>query len=200
MSNAELLVGPFERLRCVRQPHLVGVFDNAEPSCAYGQRHRPCNNTSNRCITPTLPDVRPTLGPGTPIFDAFATEWKHRIASQGPYRILSRPPIRSMFTEFKAFHNKLAYLVPALLQQRGRNELLHRARVAREHEDIVGFRAVRADLMQHWYQYLERQENERNLMNAALSRMFDTDTYPQDHQHAPSTELRQRKAVFVDLT
>jgi hypothetical protein len=178
----------------------VGVFDFEELSSLYAYRYRPYHTISSRYNAPASPNMRPILGPGSAIFDTFAKDWEHRIASHGPSRILVRPPITSMFTEFKSFHNKLAQIVPAVLHQRGRKDLLHQARVAREQEDIAAFRALRLELMQHWYHYMEQQESLRNKMNASLSRMFDADTYSQREQQTPTIGLGQKDAVIFDVT
>lgn len=178
--NTKLLVGPFERLRCVRLPRLLGVFNAYDPSDLYGHRHRPCNNTNNRYTTSKSSDPLPILGPGMPAFDSFAIEWQRRLALEAPSNILSKSPMTRLFTEFRSFHNRLVKIIPEIPNQQGRNNLLHRARVAREHEDITAFRALRAELVQYWHNYLREQEKLQAEVNAALYRMVEADTLPSE--------------------
>jgi hypothetical protein len=131
------------------------------------------------------------FGPGNATFEALATKWEHCIASQSSTRILPRPPITTMFTEFRNFHNKLSEILSDL-HQRGRSDLLHRARVAREQEDVAAFRALRTELMQYWFRYLERQEAFQIGINASLSQMLDADTYGQNDGEAPSVDARRK--------
>ncbi|CAO2657763.1 Nn.00g038890.m01.CDS01 [Neocucurbitaria sp. VM-36] len=185
LANTKLIVSPFERLRNVRQPQLTGVF--------FG---RPCHNsmlTVQRpkrsaecelftpppiCSVPPLPTYRPVLYPGLEAFDTYTVGWARCISSSNSATVTKKPPIRAMFTEFKDFYTRLAIHVPEISYLQGRHAFLHRARVAREQEDVECFRHLRNELIQHWYTYLEREESKKQAMNSRLSKMLDTDTYP----------------------
>jgi hypothetical protein len=60
----------------------------------------------------------------------------------------------------------------------GRQAYLHRARVAREQEDVETFRKLQNELIQHWYGYLEYEEKLRKDMDLRMSRMLEADKYP----------------------
>jgi hypothetical protein len=90
-----------------------------------------------------------------------------------------------MFTEFKNFYSKLSSVVPDVTFRGGRHAFLHRARVAREQEDIESFRHLRNELIQYWYAYIDQEERKKNDMNARLSKMLDTDIYPSHEREDP---------------
>lgn len=113
-----------------------------------------------------------------PDFDAYATSWRDRISSKSPSSTTSKPAIRTMFTEFKDFYSKLSLIVPDVSRRGGRYAFLHRARVAREQEDIESFRAIRNELIYSWNAYLDTEERKKQDMNARMSKMLDADTYP----------------------
>lgn len=199
LSKAKRIVGPFERLRCVRLPRFVGIFYGDRSSELYAQRHRPSNNTSNRFVTPSPSEPWPLIGPGMPDFDDFAAAWARRLATEAPSNILTKSPLTKMFTEFRAFHNKLAEIMPVIVQ-RGRHCYLHRARVAREHEDLVSFRTVGAELVQHWHNRLALQEREKKEVSHFLHRLVDADIYPCTDRHDSGVELTKHRGEVIDLT
>jgi hypothetical protein len=82
--------------------------------------------------------------------------------------------------------------VPSVTYIQGRQAFLHRARVAREQEDVESFRHLRNELIQYWYNYLEREERKKNDMNKKMSRMLDSDIYPSHEweQHSSNTTRR----------
>ncbi|KAJ4337545.1 hypothetical protein N0V95_008307 [Ascochyta clinopodiicola] len=187
LTITKLLVGPFERLRCVEKPRLIGTFCGDALAELYAQRHRPCNDRHNRCTTPSLPTTPPIMGPETSTFDSYAAEWKRQISLSAPTKILSKSPMTQLFMEFRTFHNTLAIIMPNIVGSRS-EAFLHRARVAREHEDIVGFRAVREELVQHWHHHLAQQTLERAEVNASLQRMFNADVYPDEERSGEAEE------------
>lgn len=197
--NTKLLIGPLERLRCVRNPRLIGVFRGEGPSEVYAHRHRALNDINNRCITPPTLDPMPVLGPGMPTFDSLASEWERCLALEAPSNILPKTPMTKLFVEFKALHNKLSTLIPLAVRHR-RYCYLHRARVAREHEDVASFRAVAAQLLQQWHHRLWQLEQEKLEVNAALQRVVDADTFSREDIDAPATEPPQRRTEYVNLT
>ncbi|UPX14035.1 uncharacterized protein EKO05_0004528 [Ascochyta rabiei] len=199
ISVTKLLVGPFERLRCVQKPRLMGTFCGDALAELYAQRHRPGNDKHNRCITPTLPNPSPIMGPGMAGFDFYAAEWECQLSLEAPSKILNKSPMTQLFMEFRAFYNSLANIMPHIVGCRSKG-YLHRARVAREHEDIAAFRAVRAELVQHWHHYLAQQEFQRAKINASLQRMIRADVYPYEHNPVPAAEEAQNEPVFIDLT
>ena len=176
LSNAKLLFSPFERLRNVRQPSIGGVFDG-----------RP-NNDSMRfviqvccahecCSVPSMPTSKPMLVAGMPPFDAYAAEWKRQISSESSNAITEEPPIRKMFTEFRNFYSELANCVPAVTFKNGRHTFLHRARVAREQEDVVAFRGIRNELIHYWEAYKADEERKKREMDKRLGKLLESDMY-----------------------
>lgn len=188
--KAKLLIGPFERLRRVQNPRLTGIFHDQGFANSYRQRHRAYNDIRNPCVTPPPLEPVPILTRGMPAFDAFAGDWEHSLALEGPSNILPASPITKLFVEFKTLHNKLADIVPSIVRSR-RHCFLHRARVAREHEDIVSFRAVAAELLACWRHHLQLQELQRQEANSILQRMIEADTYPYESQNIAAIESQQ---------
>jgi hypothetical protein len=68
----------------------------------------------------------------------------------------------------------------------GRRAFLHRARVAREHEDVESFRHIRNELIEYWYAYIEQEDRKKENMNRKMSRMLETDTYPSHEAYIKS--------------
>lgn len=118
------------------------------------------------------------LGPGQPEFDAYKKKWERWLSQNAPTSLGKKAPIRAMFTEFKMFYTCLSSFTPEITQRTGRHTFLHRARVARENQDIEGFRHLRNELIEYWYAYLEQEEAKKDAMNSKLSRMLDMDIYP----------------------
>jgi hypothetical protein len=127
---------------------------------------------------PRLPSHTLLLAPGTPAFDSYAASWTRWISARAPAHLTPRPPIRTMFTAFKDFYSELAGLVPEVAVIQGRRAFLHRARVAREQEDVEGFRALRNEAIAYWYVYLEREERKKERMERRLGSMLEGDVYP----------------------
>jgi hypothetical protein len=181
LEDVKVLAGPFERLRNVRQPRFIGVYH-----AKISRNDAVIVTGSNRlrqpgiaiCSVPTFPDQVPVLLPGIPEFDEYAAKWERCISSPGNTAVIENPPIRAMFTEFKDWYSRLAKIVRTVAFRPGRQAYLHRARVAREQEDVETFRKLQNELTQHWYAYLEYEEKLRIDMNSRLSRMLDADKYP----------------------
>ncbi|KAF2792289.1 hypothetical protein K505DRAFT_326280 [Melanomma pulvis-pyrius CBS 109.77] len=190
LANTKCLVGPFERLRNVRQPKLCGVFNgliranfmvNVPSSPGTGgnaDRSLPKDKFS-LCSVPRLPTHIVLMGPGDPEFDAYKKEWEGW-AGKTAETLPRKPPIRAMFTDFKQFYTRLSALVPDVMQRHGKKAFLHRARVARENENVEAFRHLRNELIEYWYLHLEQEEQKKNLMSLLLGRMLDSDIYPSD--------------------
>ncbi|XPS93953.1 hypothetical protein M3J09_003279 [Ascochyta lentis] len=195
LSITKLLVGPFERLRCVRKPRLMRAFCGDALAELYAQRHRPYNDKRNRCITPTPPDLQPTISSGMPAFDSYAAYWNRQLAPEAPSKILSKSPMTHLFMEFRAFQNCLLNIIPRVIESHSRG-YLHRARVAREHENIAAFRAVKAELVQHWHDYLAQQELQRAEVNTFLLRMTNADVYPNEESTSVTTRLGSAAPLY----
>ncbi|XP_014551072.1 hypothetical protein COCVIDRAFT_44101, partial [Bipolaris victoriae FI3] len=194
LSNSKLLFSPFERLRNVRQPTLGGVFTGRPNSNSM----YPIERTTGRypiapgtgcvqsalpayyelCSVPSLPTDNPVLLPGIPGFDAYAAEWRRQISSKGIANVLQEPLIRKMFTEFRNFYTEFANHVPDITLKSGRHTFLHRARVAREQEDVIAFRAIRAELLDYWTKHLDDQERKKRTMETRIAKFLESDTYP----------------------
>lgn len=202
LSNTKSIVSPFERLRNVRQPHIGGVYSG-----------RPYHNTvlsvqrtqvqmmvgpstlNQICSVPPLPIRYPKLVPGDPSFDAYEADWGRWISSSSSAQVTKKAPIRAMFTEFKDFYSKLSIIVPDITYRNGRHAFLHRARVAREQEDIESFRDLRNELIEYWYTYIDQEERKKADMNKRLSRMLDTDIYPSHEREEPDRCARRKSSV-----
>ncbi|CAN9287885.1 unnamed protein product [Alternaria alternata] len=186
LSNAKLLFSPFERLRNVRQPSIGGVFDgrpnnNSVYSVIPGTSQiysAPTGHYENCCSVPSMPTNKPMLVAGMPAFDAYAAEWKHQISSESSNAITEEPPIRKMFTEFRNFYSELATYVPDVTFRNGRHTFLHRARVAREQEDVVAFRGIRNELIHYWEAYKADEERKKREMDKRLGKLLESDMYP----------------------
>ncbi|KAB2107840.1 hypothetical protein AG0111_0g3669 [Alternaria gaisen] len=186
LSNAKLLFSPFERLRNVRQPSIGGVFDgrpnnNSVYSVIPGTSQiysAPTGHYENCCSVPSMPTNKPMLVAGMPAFDAYAAEWKHQISSESSNAITEEPPIRKMFTEFRNFYSELANYVPDVTFRNGRHTFLHRARVAREQEDVVAFREIRNELIHYWEAYKADEERKKREMDKRLGKLLESDMYP----------------------
>lgn len=187
LANTKLIVGPFESLRNVRQPQISGVYMGKPYHNQMLIARRPFHsaNQAPNCSVPPLPKYAPLLMPGMPDFDAYASDWARWISAKSASMVVNKPPIKSMFTVFKDFYSDLASVVPAVCQLTGRQAFLHRARVAREQEDVEAFRDLRNELIQYWYAYLEEQERKKEQLNERMSRMLDSDVYPA-HEWEPS--------------
>ncbi|CAI6337803.1 unnamed protein product [Periconia digitata] len=191
MKNIKTIVGPFERLRNVRQPRLRGIYDSTPhtnfmislplPAQARAARAGPelqAKLPTPLCSVPQLPAQAPLQACIQSSFTDYRSEWEGRISLTAPSSIISKPPIRNMFTQFKEFYAQLCYIIPAVTHKTGRLAFLHRARVAREQEDVEAFRLLQAELINYWYTY---QENERQIkakLEQKLCKLLDVDVYP----------------------
>jgi hypothetical protein len=113
-----------------------------------------------------------------PDFDSYAASWTRWISAPSTTHLTPKAPIRAMFTAFKDFYSELAALVPEVTYIQGRRAFLHRARVAREREDVQSFRALRNEAIRYWDLYLDREKRKKEMMNKRLGRMLDEDVYP----------------------
>ncbi|KAL6712689.1 hypothetical protein ACN47E_000566 [Coniothyrium glycines] len=210
LTNTKLIVNPFERLRNVRQPRLAGVFGSGGK---YGARahsnfgdvlcvQHPDGRDAQEppvvlCSVPKLPTHTILLSPGMHAFERLRTNWERSLLLSGSSSTAQKPPIRRMFTEFKEFYSNLASIVPDVIARTGRHAFLHRARVAREQEDVESFRHLRNELIQYWYVYLEKEERKKNDLNARMSRMLDTDVYPA-FEASIEAPVRRRSSAHDD--
>ncbi|CAN9304723.1 unnamed protein product [Alternaria alternata] len=83
-----------------------------------------------------------------------------------------------MFTEFRNLYNELANCVPVVTFKSGRHGFLHRARVAREQEDVVAFRGIRNELIHYWEAYKADEERKKRKMDKRLGKLLESDMYP----------------------
>jgi hypothetical protein len=192
LANTKLIVGPFEHLRNVRQPQILGIFMGKPNHNAMLTVQRPhWRSRAAICSVPLLPTRTPLLIPGMPDFDAYTASWTRWVSSCSSSALTKKPPIRAMFTSFKDFYSELSAVVPGITFIQGRSAFLHRARVAREQENVEAFRHLRNELIQYWYNYLEQEERKKVEMNQRLGRMLDTDVYPshewQDSRRSSAT-------------
>lgn len=200
LTNIKLLAGPFERLRNVRQPRFCGVYEGTPHtnfmislpvpsqagSYAYTGADQPSRMPTPLCSVPQLPAAERLRTSHIPSYGEYYAKWECLISSSSETSPVRKPPIRAMFTEFKEFYTKLAAIVPDVMARTGRHAFLHRARVAREHEDVDKFREIRNELIEYWYAYLEQEERKKENMNVRLSKMLDLDIYPASAQEGNS--------------
>jgi hypothetical protein len=130
-----------------------------------------------------LPTDFPRLAPGDPDFDEYKKTWEKTISQTTPPP--PKPPIRAMFTELKKFYTQLAEYMDGNLDRIGKHAFLHRARVAREDENVEAFREVRNELIMYWDQYLKLEEDKRRKMNEKTCGMLDVDSYPSAEDESP---------------
>lgn len=191
LDNVKTIVGPFERLRNVRQPRLRGIYDSTPhtnfmislplPVQARAARAGPevyAKLPTPLCSVPQLPAQAPLKVATDPCFADFRSEWERWLSSTASSSVIHKPPIRAMFTQFKEFYSKLSCINPTVMQKTGRKAFLHRARVAREKEDVVAFRELRNELIEYWYSYWELEEQKKADIERKLSKMLDVDVYP----------------------
>ncbi|PVH94565.1 hypothetical protein DM02DRAFT_539215, partial [Periconia macrospinosa] len=191
MKNIKTIVGPFERLRNVRQPRLRGIYDSTPhtnfmislplPAQARAARAGPevhAKLPTPLCSVPQLPAQAPLQFCTDPSFIKYRADWERWISSTAPSSVVHKPPIRTMFTQFKEFYSKLCCIVPAVMQRSGRHAFLHKARVAREQEDVEAFRALRNELIEYWYCYWENEERKKADIERRLDKMLNVDVYP----------------------
>lgn len=195
LCNTNLLLGPFERLRNVRQVSLGGVFrgrpdDNSmlfvSPQVSY-IRGLPSDHLET-CSVPSIPTNNPVLAAGMPAFDAYASEWKRKISSESSTAVTEEPPIRRMFAEFRNFYTQLSSYVPDIMYRSGKHTFLHRARVAREQEDVIAFREIQKELVHYWTAYLINEEDRKSKINKTLGSLLDSDKYPSHVWEETSTK------------
>jgi hypothetical protein len=199
LSNTKLIVGPFESLRNVRQPQILGISMGKPNHNAMLTVQRPNWTAGSRapiCSVPPLPTHTPVLLPGMPDFDAYTSSWTRWVSAPNACALTVKPPIRTMFTSFKDFYSDLSAVVPEVTFIQGRHAFLHRARVAREQEDVEAFRHLRNELIQYWYAYLEQEERKKNAMNKRLSTMLESDVYP---SHEWEESRRSSKTLSPQL-
>jgi hypothetical protein len=177
LADFRLLIGPLKRLRCVKKPLLMGVFQHEAFVNRYCQHRHPHGHSLSNCIPPPSSDPVPIVAPGGFDFDNIATPWEETLALEAPTNIIPPSPLTQLFVRFKEFHDKLANAMPHIVRV-GRQCFLHRARVAREREDIAGFRSVVAQMMAAWRHHVQLHDAQRYEVHRAMWRMMDADTYP----------------------
>ncbi|KAF1913485.1 hypothetical protein BDU57DRAFT_531419 [Ampelomyces quisqualis] len=177
LSNSRLLLGPFESLRNVRQPQILGIFMSQHNTGTLHSKDVTSLYGAIRSL-PALPTHSPLFIPGMRDFDAYTSEWAKRIATPHDHALVPKPPIRAMFAALKDFYMELSMLVPKITCITGRNAYLHLARVARENDNVQAMRALRNDLIACWHAYLDDEERKKDKMNTRLGKMLDVDIYP----------------------
>ncbi|OCK82925.1 hypothetical protein K432DRAFT_441223 [Lepidopterella palustris CBS 459.81] len=191
IQNTRCIVEPFLRLRKVLQPRLCGVYDGITTTPPMLSIPNPANRNgvNELCSVPQLPTSTVLLGPGNACFDEYQKMWETQISqttSPPP-----KSPVRAMFSELKVFYTQLIKVLPKVSRV-SKHCFLHRARVAREKEDIEAFREVRNELIAYWGMYLDEEEQRREDMNRVMSKMLNADIYPsaddEDRNQPPSPQ------------
>ncbi|OCL14460.1 hypothetical protein AOQ84DRAFT_331024, partial [Glonium stellatum] len=185
LAKTICIVEPFMRLRKVLIPKLCGLYEGAAGNPFIASVPIPNNvkgGPNNLYSVPLPPKDSLRLAAGEPGFDEYKKIWEKTISQTTLPP--PKPPIRTMFTELKKFYTVLAEHIGDL-HRSGKNAFLHRARVAREQENVNAFREVRNELIMHWNQYLEVEETKRTQMNKRMGSMLDVDSYPSAEDESP---------------
>ncbi|KAF1947211.1 hypothetical protein EJ02DRAFT_508038 [Clathrospora elynae] len=195
LANTKLLVGPFKRLRNVRQANITGVFVGLPDSntMIWAQRHimQEPMTPYPVCSVPSMPTKNPVMIPGMPAFDAYATDWSCRISTSSSASLVAEPVIRTMFTKFRDCYMKLSTFIGEVAAISGKDAFLHRARVAREQEDVESMRNLNDELRFHWNLYQGREEHKRMAMKRCIDTMLNADTYP-SHEWEPRSSVQHK--------
>ncbi|KAF2203136.1 hypothetical protein GQ43DRAFT_430140 [Delitschia confertaspora ATCC 74209] len=190
--NTKRLVEPFQRLRNIRQPRFLGVYEGTVD--APYMINIP---SAGACSVPPLPTHTLLLGLGNTQFDSYRKSWEEclsKTTAVPPQNF----PLRAMFTEFKQFYTNLLTIIPKI-QRPGKFAFLHRARVAREENDVDAFRELRYHLITYWNLYLENQDAIRRDMDHRLGRLLDADTYPEAESSSMSSNMNRTSSSPISL-
>jgi hypothetical protein len=96
-----------------------------------------------------------------------------------------------MFSQLKEFYTQLASIMGgAALYRNRQHSILHRARVARDQENVKAFRLLMDELVQYWYTYLEQEDRKKDAMNRLISKLLDADTYSPSWEEDPKPGTR----------
>jgi hypothetical protein len=224
LANIKTLMGPFERLRNVRQPCIAGIYDSSTYDGNYGtvlnlplpvRPGRPtvnCPPSTPISSVPSLPTYALLPLYATAPFQEFHAKWQLCISSPSSSSLIPRPPVCAMFSQFKQFYTQLASALPGYLYRGGKHAFLHRARVARDQENVGAFRLLMDELVQFWYSYIEQEDQKRSAMNRLISKTLDADTYPASREEnvgsgkrieskssAPGSSLQSPIELDVDI-
>jgi hypothetical protein len=82
----------------------------------------------------------------------------------------------------------LSGIVPDVTHRNGRHTFLHKARVAREQEDVISFREIRSELINYWGMYLAQEEQKKKEMDRRLGNLLSSDLYPSHEWEATSPQ------------
>jgi len=165
-EDAKCIVEPLQRLRNIGRPRLHGLYE--------GSKDTPCfTGVSYPTLwsTPQLSTEKIRPGPGRASFDDYKDLWE-RCLSQTAEGPLPRPQLSRVFDEFKKFYTALPFVIPDVTLKSRRNGYLHRARVACETGDIIGFITIRDELLNHWSQYLECETRRKRNIDSIISQML----------------------------
>ncbi|KAF2691425.1 hypothetical protein K458DRAFT_324752 [Lentithecium fluviatile CBS 122367] len=188
LANVRTLFGPFERLRNVTKPHISGVFLGTPqvnvmvalplPTVTGNPLPARCTPPTPICSVPPLPAE--TLVPiwENQAFCVYRWEWQRQITEVSSSSLRPQPPIYAMFNKFREFYTRLAALCPDVIRRGGKTAFLHRARVAREQENVVEFTALREELIKHWCAYMEQEKIKKEGINICLARLHEADVDP----------------------
>ncbi|KAJ4409572.1 hypothetical protein N0V91_002493 [Didymella pomorum] len=117
LADFRLLIGPLKRLRCVKKPLLMGVFQHEAFVNRYCQHRHPHGHSLSNCIPPPSSDPVPIVAPGGFDFDNIATPWEETLALEAPTNIIPPSPLTQLFVRFKEFHDKLANAMPHIVRR-----------------------------------------------------------------------------------
>jgi hypothetical protein len=177
----------------VRQASLGGVFEGKpDNNSMYSVARGGVNIVDAQpgsyaiCSVPSIPTNSLVLAPGIPPLNTYAANWRRWISATGSTPMTEDPQIRRMFTEFKDFYTHLSGIVREVTYRNGRHTFLHRARVAREQEDVIAFREIRSELIQYWEMYLAQEEQKKKDMDRRLCKLLSSDSYPSHEWEAMS--------------
>ncbi|KAF2274590.1 uncharacterized protein EI97DRAFT_103138 [Westerdykella ornata] len=178
LTNARCVLGPLQRLRNVLKPTLHGIYalsGFSTPSSRFvAQQHllslHDCAFSKSRML----------VGPGNKAFDEYKAMLETALAQKANTSVIEKSRIHAMFIGLKDFYAQFLKMAPSEvgLPRQGKESFIHRARVAREMEDLETFRLLQNELVQAWLDYLERWARQKQSLSQSLARMLAMDTYP----------------------
>ncbi|KAF1991862.1 hypothetical protein K402DRAFT_399823 [Aulographum hederae CBS 113979] len=188
LSYAWTLTEPLLQLRNVLRPRIKATFlANLPIQATVTARCSP--RKSDKCSFRTAVMDRtalPTNHYGE--FTSYIEEWQKTLERAEPSP--PRPPICRLFSEFKRFYNSLQNCP---LHIRGISSIwgsrchLHRARVAREKNDLDTFYIIRNEVINLWGNYLDNEKMWQARIQAGLDKMLTADLMADGHSRSPMT-------------
>lgn len=179
LANFKLITFPLTTaLRGITRPTLEPIWKGEPLYCHPASKIRDTGASPNASTaplpTPWTSAITGTLVPpaSQPDFLAYKTLFESLVSGASP--VAPKPPIARMFSAFKRVYLECAahIAVPS-----GAANFLHRARVARESDDLDAFYDARNGFVKQWNAHLEAQYYELARVNGLVVGMFECDAW-----------------------